>query len=95
MFVMLDTAKISKRIKECGSDPEKLGDEFATILFECQETSLENFATKQDLKLLELRIDARFDKIDSRFENLESMMQMYGRIVIGATILGALKYLFS
>jgi len=82
MPLIIDTLQFSKRMQKAGLQ-QKVADEFAEIFREAQTQSLENLATKQDLKNLETinkqdlnnleqRLDVRIDKLESKFDSLES-----------------------
>jgi len=50
-------------------------DEGITLMELLPPVGWADVATKQDLALLEQRVDARFDKVDARFERVESRME--------------------
>ena len=67
MAIALDTLAYAKRLREIGFT-EQQAEGQAQALAAAMTDSL---ATKQDLRELEARIDARFAHVDSRFEYLE------------------------
>jgi hypothetical protein len=67
MATGLDTLAYAKRLREAGFT-ERQAEAQAEALASLMSDSL---ATKQDLRELELRIDARFAQVDTRFEYAE------------------------
>jgi hypothetical protein len=67
MAIAIDTLVYAKRLREAG---------FSELQAEGQAQALaaamtDSLATKQDLRELEARMDARFAQVDARFEYLE------------------------
>ena len=67
MAIALDTLAYARRLREAGFS-EQQAEGSAEALAAAMTVT---FATKQDLRELEARIDARFATVDMRFENLE------------------------
>jgi len=70
--IALDTLAYAKRLREAG---------FSELQAEGQAQALaaamsDSLATKQDLKELEIRIDARFASVDLRFSSLERQVDL-------------------
>lgn len=51
---------------------KEVAEELAEAIKESQTQSLDDLATKQDLKNLEIRLDGRIDKLEAKIDGLES-----------------------
>lgn len=68
--ITFDTLKYSNRLKAAGADP-KIAEAEAEALAEVFELNLKEIATRDDLKLLEERLNER---LDTRLIQLEQRM---------------------
>ncbi|MBF0285088.1 MAG: DUF1640 domain-containing protein [Magnetococcales bacterium] len=59
--ITFDTLKFANRLKAAGAS-DKLAEAIAEAQAEVQEKSLEELATKRDIRELRLEIDAKLDK---------------------------------
>jgi len=93
--VTFDTHKFVKTLEEAGV-PEPQAEAFSTAVRESHEAA--ELATKGDLRELELRLDARFGYIDTRFEKVHGEMLllkwMLGLLIAGVASL-VLKAFFG
>jgi hypothetical protein len=67
MAVALDTLAYAKRLREAGfteQQAEAQAEALATVM-------TDSVATKQDLREMEMRIDARFAQVDARFAQVD------------------------
>jgi len=55
-FFIIDTLQFSKRLHKAGLD-QKVAEELAEAIKDTQNQTVEGLATKQDLKILEQKID--------------------------------------
>ena len=67
MAIALDTLAYARRLREAGFTEEQAEGQAQALAAAMTDT----LATKQDLRELEVRVDARFSQIDARFEYLE------------------------
>ncbi len=72
MAMALDTLAYAKRLREAGFT-EQQAEGQAQALAAAMTDSL---ATKQDLRELEARVDARFAQVDARFEHVEKHLDL-------------------
>ena len=68
--ITVDTLKYSNRLKAAGADP-KIAEAEAEALAEVFELNLKEIATREDIKLLEERLNER---LDTRLIQLEQRM---------------------
>jgi hypothetical protein len=68
--ITFDTLKYSNRLKAAGADP-KIAEAEAEALAEVFELNLKEIATREDIKLLEERLNER---LDTRLIQLEQRM---------------------
>jgi hypothetical protein len=71
MAIALDTVAYAKRLREAGFS-EQQAEGQAQALAAAMTDSL---ATKQDLRELELRMEARFTQVDARFEQVDARFE--------------------
>ena len=69
--VAFDTLKFANRLKLVGVDPKQAEAE-AEIFSEIFELNLRELVTKEDLKRLEERMDAKFAGIDVKFAGIDA-----------------------
>ena len=67
MAIALDTLAYAKRLREVGFSEEQAEGQAQALAAAMSDT----FASKQDLRELEARIESRFVQVDARFEYLE------------------------
>ena len=67
MGIALDTLAYAKRLREAGFTEEQAEGQAHALA----AAMTDSIATKQDLRELEVRMDARFARIDDRFEHAE------------------------
>ncbi len=63
-----DTLTYAKKLQEAGVPPQQA----ETHAWALKETVEDTLVTKQDLRELETRMDARFKEVDARFTELET-----------------------
>ena len=80
---MLDTLKISKRFIKAGMPPKE-AEVVADVLKDCEHTYLEKLATKDDIKNLEQRLEAKIQHL-KEYMNISTVV-----ITLGFTALGLL-----
>jgi hypothetical protein len=91
MPLFIDTLQFSKRMQKAGMQ-QKVAEEFAEILRESQVRSLEDVASKQDLKNLEQKLEIKIDKIESKIDNLEHKLTLRLFLMLSAAV-GAITFL--
>src|SRR5512134_3408231 len=67
MAIALDTLAYAKRLREAGFSEQQAEGQAEALAAAMTDT----LATKQDLRELEVRVDARFALVDGRLESLE------------------------
>jgi hypothetical protein len=70
MAIALDTLAYAKRLQEAGFSEEQAQGQARALA----EAMTDTLATKQEIRELEMRMDARFAQVDARFEYLEKHM---------------------
>ncbi|MBI5140597.1 MAG: DUF1640 domain-containing protein [Nitrospirae bacterium] len=85
-----DTLRFANRLKSAGVLPAQAEAE-AEALSEAFEVNLKDIATKGDLRELELRVDARFERVDGELKLLKWMLG----VVIGGVIALVMKAFFA
>ena len=70
MAIALDTLAYARRLREAGFSEQQAEGQARALA----EAMTDSPATKQDLRELQARIDARFVQVDARFEFLERHM---------------------
>ena len=72
MAIALDTLAYARRLREAGLTAEQAEGQAEALAGAMTDT----LATKQDLKDLEVRIDARFTQINTRVDELEKRIEI-------------------
>lgn len=67
MAIAIDTLAYARSLRECGFSEEQAEGQARALAAAMTDT----LATKQDLRELETRMDARFAQVDARLDNLE------------------------
>ncbi len=67
MAIAIDTLAYARRLREAGLSEEQAEAQAEALAAAMTDT----LATRQDLRELETRMEARFSQVDSRFEYLE------------------------
>jgi hypothetical protein len=79
MSVAIDTLEYARRLREAGFSQQQAEGQAAALAAAMTDT----LATKQDLRELEARVDARFAAVDGRFANVELLFgELEKRIAI-------------
>jgi hypothetical protein len=88
MVATFDTLKFANKLKQAGV-PDKQAEAEAEVLAEALAVNLRDFTTKDDLKHLEERINARFETLEERSRGRFTLLQwMLGfNLALSATIL--------
>ena len=98
----VDTLELSEKFHKAGLT-QKVSRVLATEIKTAQENSIGNLATKNDLKLVETRLNAKIDsleeKVDERFNTVDARIKaevsqafnkLSGIIILATAILGLL-----
>ena len=68
MAIAIDTLAYARRLREAGFSEQQAEGQAEALAAAMTET----LATKQDLRELETRVDARFAQVDARFERVDA-----------------------
>ena len=85
----VDTLELSDKFHKAGLN-QKVSKVLATEMKTVQENSIGNLVTKNDLKLVETRIDERFNTIKQEIKTsmLTAIISMSGMITVATGFLG-------
>jgi len=92
--ITFDTHEFIKELKLSGFKEEQ-AEGLSSSFKKIQESQLEELATKHDIKELDLKIDNRFNQMDSKLDSELKLIKWGLALVIAVTVIPVLKELFS